>query len=86
MDSIIQDWWPIIVGAISYVVWLVRLEFVVKQAVKELARMETRVEKQRHEDREQHNREWQAMNRRLDALDSKIDLLPGRFVALMKDR
>jgi hypothetical protein len=84
MSQILLEFFGPIAAAVTFGAWLVRLEFRANQNANDLAKLEARWSDQRREDMARHNREWEAMNRRLDTLDSKIDGLPDRFAALVR--
>lgn len=84
MGQFVIDFLGPILAAASFGAWLVRLEFRANQNARDLARLEDRWAGQRREDMARHNREWEAMNKRLDTLDAKIDGLPERFASLVR--
>ena len=84
MSQFLIEFFGPIVAAVSFGAWLVRLEFRANQNARDLTKLETRLADQRREDMARHNREWEAMNRRLDTLDAKIDGLPDRFASLIR--
>lgn len=86
MDQVIAEMLPLVLAAVGFGVWLVRLEYRANQNTKDLEALEHRLADQRKEDLARRAREWEAMNQRLDGLDTKIDGLPERLISIMRTR
>ena len=52
--DILKEFWAIIMAAVAYVAWLVRLESKANTNTKEMEKLEKRLERQRIEDLERH--------------------------------
>lgn len=84
--QLLTDYFPAVMAAVGFGAWLVRLEVRASQTVKDLKALEERLARQRQEDLARQTREWEAMTARLDALAAKVDLVPDRVLALLRDR
>lgn len=74
----ILNWWPILGGSVTFIVWLVRLEMKVLQNQKNLQDFEIRSEKRRAEDLANSQRAWDKLEAKLDNVQTDIKLLLQR--------
>jgi hypothetical protein len=72
MSEIILQWWPIVLGAIAFTAWLLRLEATVKRNTDEIKSIESRIAAQRIEDSSELDRKFDAVNLSLAVIQSDI--------------
>ena len=76
--DIIKEYWAILMAAVGYVVWLVRLESRSNANTKEIEKLEHRLEKQRAEDLENSRAHELEVNAILKSIQDDIKLLLQR--------
>ncbi len=74
----LKMWWPVVVAAVGYIGWLIRMEARATQNTRDLKALEERLAIQRTEDLRRRDRDWDAMNKRLDELGADIKTLLQR--------
>lgn len=80
MGDVLQHWWGVIVGGVTAVIWLVRLESRANQNTKDLAKLEERLAEQRREDLEMRARDWGRMESAIGEMRADIKKLLERNV------
>jgi hypothetical protein len=87
--EILKTWWSLIVAITGFVIWLVRLETRVtqnsrkveeraNQSNKDLEKLELRLAKQREEDRESREKDWEMLQNSLVEIRKDIKELLQR--------
>jgi hypothetical protein len=88
MEHFILQWWPIILGMLAFVSWLLRLEAQVKQnkvdnknTRDEMRRVERTLREQRSEDIDERRAEFNEVKATLTIIQSDIKSLIGSSYA-----
>jgi hypothetical protein len=88
MEHFILQWWPIILGMLAFVSWLLRLEAQVKQnkednkyTREEMRRVERTLREQRSEDIDERRAEFNEVKATLTIIQSDIKSLIGSIYA-----
>ena len=84
MENFVLQWWPIILGMLAFVSWLLRLEAQVKQnkednknVREEMRRVETTLKEQRAEDISERRAEFNEVRANLVIIQNDIKSLIG---------
>lgn len=78
MVEAVKDYWAIIVAALGFVVWLLRLEARSFANTKDLEKLEKRLAVQRTEDMASRQRDWDQMSETLREMRADIKTLLQR--------
>jgi hypothetical protein len=76
--DVIKEYWGLVLAAVGYVVWLARLEGMVNSNIKEIERLESRLEKQRAEDMEYNRSHREEVKNTLKSIQDDIKVLLQR--------
>jgi hypothetical protein len=74
----LQEFWFQIVGAITFILWLARLEGRATNNTEDLKALEQRLATQRREDIEMRQRDWGTMQKAIDEMRADIKKLLER--------